>query len=350
MASSVTNHRVVAAVLAVVVIAAITVVVVTVTSSSRCEGLRFPTKPESKVTTPPIGGQARLLDRARRAFGLSHTSVSYCHDFADPFVLRVGDQYFAYATNSGRRHIPVLYGAGLFNAQHERDALPHLPKWAKPGKTWAPSVIAIHDAYVLYYTTTERESDKQCISTALAAAPTGPFTDSSAAPLLCDAIDPRPILDPHGTSLLWAAAGEIHAARLAADLRTLEGPSVTLLQADQPWEHGIVEAPTMRYIGKRYFLFYSGNDWASAAYAINYARCDGPLGPCTKASGPWIAAQGGIAGPGGQDFFDDTNKDLWMVFHGWGSTAVGYPAGARYLFVIPIQVTHGVPTVGHGNA
>src|SRR2546423_1654246 len=107
MALSVTSRRVVAAAVAVVVIAAVIVVVVTITSSSRCAGLRFPIKSAREVTTPPIGGHAQLVDRVRRAFGLSHTSVSYCHDFADPFVLRVDDQYFAYATNSGGRHIPV---------------------------------------------------------------------------------------------------------------------------------------------------------------------------------------------------------------------------------------------------
>src|SRR5438128_1969759 len=169
-------------------------VIALASSGSRCRGLEFPTKRRGEVSTPPVGGRAPLFDRVRRAFGMSHTTVSYCHDFADPSVLRVGDKYFAYATNSGDDNLPVLYGAGLFGAQHERDALPKLPKWAKRGRTWAPSVVPVRNGYVMYYTTADRRSGKQCISTARAAAPIGPFVDSSAAPLLCQVFDAAPVI------------------------------------------------------------------------------------------------------------------------------------------------------------
>jgi glycosyl hydrolase family 43 len=334
------------AVAVVVAIVAVVFSVVLFSSPSQCNGLVFPTQRKSAVTSPPVGGNARMVDRVRRAFALSHTSVSYCHDFADPFALRVGDRYFAYATNSAGRTVPVLYGAGLFDVQHEGDALPHLPKWATAGKTWAPSVVASGDHYIMYYTTTERATGKQCISTAAGAQPTGPFIDASTAPLRCDAIDPRPITAGGIPYLLWAGDGSIHGARLGPDMRTIEGTTVTLLGHDQQWEDDVVEAPVMWRVGKSYLLFYSGNHFDTAAYAINYARCTGPLGPCTKARGPWIASEDDIAGPGGQDLFTDTDGNLWMVFHGWKRGSVGYPKGARYLFVIPIRVTRGIPTTG----
>jgi hypothetical protein len=47
----------------------------------------------------------------------------------------------------------------------------------------------------------------------------------------------------------------------------------------------VIEAPDLVLALPRYFLFYSGNDWNSASYAIGVAVCQGPLGPCT-ASGP----------------------------------------------------------------
>src|SRR3954451_23507362 len=341
-----TRRRIGAAVIVVTLVVGAVIVFAIGTSSSRCAGLQFPTNRQTDITTPPVGGHVRLFDRVRRAFGRSKTSVSYCHDFADPSVLRVGDKYFAYATNSSGDHIPVLYGAGLFDTQHERDALPRLPKWAKAGKTWAPSVAAFPNDYILYYTTTDRRSGKQCLSSAVAAEPTGPFVDSSTAPLLCDAFDAQPVISSDRSSLIWAAGGMIHTAPLGPDHRTLAGPPLTLLHADQPWEDGIVEAPVMLHAAGRYFLFYSGNRWESAAYAINYARCETPLGPCTKAPGPWIAAEGNLAGPGGQDFFEDPNGQRWMVFHAWGRGAVGYPSGARYLFVAPIRFAKGKPTVG----
>jgi len=50
-----------------------------------------------------------------------------------------------------------------------------------------------------------------------------------------------------------------------------------------------------------------------------------------------------VRGPGGQDFFTDTKGQLWMVFHAWIGT-VGYPRGARYLFVVPVSITGDKPT------
>src|SRR3954469_20997535 len=115
--------------LATVIIAVIvglsTILAITVVTlgRSRCSNVSFHAV-ESGETTPPVGGQAPVLDRIRRAFRLAHSNVVYCHDFADPTVLRVGNSYYAYSTNSGDRHIPVLYGGGLFDAQHITDALP----------------------------------------------------------------------------------------------------------------------------------------------------------------------------------------------------------------------------------
>ena len=94
----------------------------------------------------------------------------------------------------------------------------------------------------------------------------------------------------------------------------------------------------------RYFLFFSANHWDSPAYDIGYATCGSPLGPCPQTRGPWIAAQGQVRGPGGEDFFTDTNGQLWMVFHAWIGT-VRYPHGARSLFVVPVTITTEKPTI-----
>jgi beta-xylosidase len=122
------------------------------------------------------------------------------------------------------------------------------------------------------------------------------------------------------------------------------GAPATLLTADQPWEDHVVEAPSMVRDGNRYYLFYSGGRWNTASYAIGYAVCAGPSGPCTKPlARPWLAASFTAQGPGGQEFFTDPSGQLWMVLHAWVDGNVGYPLGARNLFVLRVVFSGGVP-------
>ena len=68
----------------------------------------------------------------------------YPFDFPDPFVLRVDDSYYAFATDVGDVHIPVVRSEDLATWQWVGDALPELPAWARQtsGLTWAPGVLA----------------------------------------------------------------------------------------------------------------------------------------------------------------------------------------------------------------
>src|SRR5437868_7277347 len=109
------------AVLVVVVVGAVVAITATGGGSSRCRTVSFHA-PEPGTSTPPIGGQEPVLDRIRNAFRPRHGNVVYCHDFADPTVLGVGDNYYAYSTNNAQDNVPVLYGAGIFDAHHVRDA------------------------------------------------------------------------------------------------------------------------------------------------------------------------------------------------------------------------------------
>jgi hypothetical protein len=76
----------------------------------------------------------------------------------------------------------------------------------------------------------------------------------------------------------------------------------------------------------RYYLFFSGNDWDSANYAVGVAACSGPLGPCTDASpSPILSSGPAVAGPGGESVFADTSGNFWIAFHAWVPGAVGFP-------------------------
>ena len=90
-----------------------------------------------------------------------------------------------------------------------------------------------------------------------------------------------------------------------------------------------------------YVLFYSGGWWESDRYAIGYATGPGPLGPFRKETetGPWLASEPGMAGPGGAEVFTDADGDWRIAFHAWTPPQVGYEARRR-----PVAVDRVAPT------
>jgi beta-xylosidase len=123
-------------------------------------------------------------------------------------------------------------------------------------------------------------------------------------------------------------------------LTTSEHP-IELLRADQDWEGDIVEAPSMIQHDQTRYLFYSGNDGNSTQYAIGWARCDTPTGPCVKPENqPLIATNNNRAGPGGAQAIGETTTGIGLLFHAWTPSVVGYQQGGQrrlQLDTIPYQ-------------
>ncbi len=146
--------------------------------------------------------------------GGADSGLVYPFDFPDPFVLRVGNLYVAYATNSTEGNIQIIDSTDLVHWSAVGNALPNLPAWAEPGGTWAPSVLQVGGTFVLYYVAMVAGArDEECISVATATSPEGPFVDNSVAPLVCQSclngsIDPSPFVDATGTPYLeWKSNG-----------------------------------------------------------------------------------------------------------------------------------------------
>ncbi len=128
-------------------------------------------------------------------------------DYADPFVLAVGPTLYLYTTNTVDENVPVLKSLAAVAASPQGDALPNLPKWTKPGRVWAPSVLATDGGYVLYYTSQDNQSGLQCVGAAFSKDPTGPFVDDHDGPFVCQrqlggTIDASPFVDDDGTAWL----------------------------------------------------------------------------------------------------------------------------------------------------
>lgn len=290
-------------------------------------------------------------------------------DFADPFVVRDGDGYVAYATGTSGAHLQIARSKDLVRWARGTDPLPVLPSWAAPSGhlTWAPSVVKRAERWVLYYTTADAGSGFQCIGRATATRADGPFVDASTRPLVCQtsgetrfcgSIDPSPFVDGDGKLYLLFKSDENAVAcrgtaRLWSQALTDDGlatasPAVVLLTTDRPWEAPLVEGPSMFRDGATFHLFYSASWYDSASYAIGHARCDGPFGPCTKTSvdGPLVASERAVLGPGGQELFADARGEVWMAYHGWTAPAASYGSGgARSLRFARVHFGGVVPKV-----
>lgn len=298
-----------------------------------------------------VSGPCAQLD------GGTSAGLVYPFDFPDPDVILVGHVYYAYATNSVAGNIQIIASTDLTHWTAIGNALPSLPAWAKADATWAPSVARVNGAFLMYYAVDVAATGTQCISVATARGPQGPFVDASTAPLECQqslggSIDPSTFTDANGVSyLVWKSGGpgssKIWSEQLtAAGTGFASGASPTmLLVPDQAWEAGTVEAPDLVLATGHYFLFFSGNDWNSASYAVGVATCTGPLGPCADATpNPILASGAGIAGPGGESVFTDTSGASWIAFHSWIPGAVGFP-NSRDLYLRRLDLTGAVPSV-----
>ncbi len=266
-------------------------------------------------------------------------------DFADPFVLRDGETYFAFATGTHGRHVQLASSRDLVTWTVREDALPALPAWASPapGFTWAPSVLARGDRFVLYYTTRDRTLDLQCLSRAISTRPEGPYVDDSTGPFvcqtaLCGSIDPSPFVDADGIAYLYwksdendrrcGAPARLWGQRLTNDALGVTGPAVPLLVMDQPWEEPLIEGPSMIARDGSFHLFYSANWYESPRYAVGHAVCASPLGPCAKSSDrPIFGSTSTLLGPGGQEFFDDARGNTFVAYHAWSAPHASYPSG-----------------------
>ncbi len=294
------------------------------------------------VSVPDMPAAPAVFDlRAPLAGAASWSGIG---DAADPFVLSAKGGYFAYTTNTSAGHVPVWFSTDLGSWRAVGDALPDLPTWAAPSatQTWAPAVTLRGSTYVLYFTTRDSASNRQCIGAATASRPEGPFSSAASSPLVCQtslggSIDPSTFVDANGQAyLLFKNDGNccriltsIWSQPLASDGLSLVGSPRQLLWSTLPWEGSLVEGPSMIQVGGRYHLIYSANSWSSNRYAMGHAVCESAQGPCYKSSSnPWRVSDGG---PGGGEFFVDVSGTVRLAFHEW-RYRIGYPGGVRSMY------------------
>ncbi len=304
-------------------------------------------------------------------------------DFPDPHIIQHGGEYLAYATNTSRGRINVQMASSrdLANWQSVRDpnkptelldAMPELPAWAKKGYTWAPEVLKVAGRYVLYFTARHEKSDLQCVGAATSVDPLGPFKDLGSEPLVCQfelggTIDAAAYRDGDGQLYLYfkndgnhpsaKKPTQIWGQRLSADGMQLIGERISLLRNDKAWEAHVIEAPTMVRTPSGYTMLFSANDYGwqdhqqLSRYAMGFATCSGPLGPCTDApENPLLYSfsdrkLGCLSGPGHQTVFTSGARSF-IAFHGWATTSSCRKLdNKRYMYISPLGWRDGVPVI-----
>lgn len=301
-------------------------------------------------------------------------------NFPDPFVVQDGGEFIAYSTNDGP-NLPMATSKDLVNwsfvmdpsdPSKKLDGMPALGKWAKEGFTWAPEVMKVGGKWILYYTAAWREQNIQCLGAAVASSPKGPFVDMSEQPFLCQrelggTIDANPFRDKDGKLYLYfkndgnrvRKPSRLFGVALAPDGLKVEGQPVDLGITDKdPWENGVVEAPTMVLTPQGHAMFYSGGffGWDPkerlSPYSMGFAMCKGALGPCTDAKANPILYSyndpknaGCLSGPGHQHIFRVADR-TFVSFHAWATTKGCRQArDARYLYVAPFAWEDGQPII-----
>ncbi|GAB7350767.1 hypothetical protein MBLNU459_g1310t1 [Dothideomycetes sp. NU459] len=271
-------------------------------------------------------------------------------NFPDPSLIRVGNNFYAFATGGHLGGNPVhvqMANSTDFSTwalAGTRDALPHLPSWVDPNSpsVWAPDVVQIgNNAFVMYYSAaTKTNPALHCLGAATSTTVQGPYTPTSQEPWICPlsqggAIDPSGYYDTatntrwvvykidgntlgHGgscnngipplarTPIMLQQLSPVDGTKL---LGAASGPLITNGPADGP----VVEAPSLtRFPDGTYVLFFSSNCYATPLYDVSYATARQLRGPYTKFGPLLVTGVDGLVAPGGLDVAVDGDH---AVFH-----------------------------------
>ena len=308
------------------------------------------------VTAVTISGCTAAADQSAPLASVSAGAPVLNANFADPDVVEVDGTYFAYATNDNNRNVQVASSTDLLDWEVLPDALPDLPSWIIPGKTWAPEVTKLtDDSFVMYFTATNFAPTLQCIGVATASNPAGPFTVQGDAMVICPedeggAIDASTVVIDDVLYLVWKNDGNccqldtwIQAATLSPDGLSITGDPIRLLKQTEDWEGNLIEAPTIVARGPGLVMLYSANSYGDDRYAVGAATADSINGPWTKEIGPILSTDrsGGLyRGPGGQDLVSGLNGQDFLVFHGWDKDYT-----YRGLHVTEVEWDAGIPRI-----
>ena len=262
----------------------------------------------------------------------------------DPFVLydEASGKYYMYCTGGKFR----CWSSDTFKSWTELgDAYTETEKSFGTQNYWAPEVYKWNGAYYMVYSAA-RPAEGSLSSTGLrhsiglakADSPAGPFTDVYDHPLYApdsSVIDASLLFDDDGKIYLFYAkdcsenvvdgkkTSQVFGIELAQDLSGTVGEPVLLATPQAAWEKqsGSTlwnEGPCVFKKNGTYYLLFTANYYASAAYSVGYATSASPLGTYTKAAENPILRGDGVYTSGTGHCSVTRSPDgseLYLVYH-----------------------------------
>jgi hypothetical protein len=317
------------------------------------------------VATPPPAGAAVVVPVVTPS-----SSPALALDAPDPDIVFTGGTYYAFTTGSvwgnqigiaqttnsdpalGWHTVGGISGASAFP---ENGATSPPASWEANNTPTSPGVFQYDGKWIMYYDAVEQSTGRYCITVATASVVSGPYSDPSSGPLVCQlslggSIDPQPFVDPATGApyLIWksndgssTSPSTVWSEPIASDGVSLSGSPTAIFTIDPvtyPWQT-TTDDPSMAFAGGSYYLFFSGGNYLSNYYPVGYVVCSGPSGPCDQdeSSDPILNTNGGS---GGGMEFTDASGNWWIVYQTWASpSCTNYGCGGqRWMYVAPISL------------
>jgi arabinan endo-1,5-alpha-L-arabinosidase len=285
-----------------------------------------------------------------------YTNPVYAGDMPDPSVMRFHGAYYAFGTTgAGRlpdgRVFTLLRSTNLVNWELLGGAL--MPPSPNPQvQYWAPEITFNHGTYYLYYAMGGLEPERFELRVALSQRPEGPYIDNGQPLVDCQTnrftIDPFPFRDDDGQWYFFyarnftnTAPGEFPGTALVVDrlvdMTRLAGDCHVVVRARYPWtlfeahrrmdvydatfDWHTIEGPCVVKHDHRYYCFYSGSNYRTDRYGVDYVVADYPLGPYTdQGDHPRVlqSIPGEVRGPGHHSIVTGPDgRSQYIIYHTW---------------------------------
>lgn len=259
-------------------------------------------------------------------------------NIADPTIIKYNGEYYLYGTSD----IPG------FNVFHSRD----LVNWEYKGVAysgppsngifegvwnidwfWAPAIHYENGKFYLYYSAGDpsKGAESRNIGVAISDNPLGPFRDYENNPIVTDinSIDGFVFVDEDGEKYFYynQVGGGFNgiAVRHMKDPFSFDTEETRVISISEPWEEVINEGPVILKKNGKYYLMYSGGNYADKSYAVGYATADKPISNLGMADNltwkkyeknPIMKTNESAISPGHNDItFAPNNVCYYIVYH-----------------------------------
>jgi arabinan endo-1,5-alpha-L-arabinosidase len=297
----------------------------------------------------------------------TYTNPVYPHSFPDPFVLRHAGRYYAFGTTGDSRTpdgriFTLLTSSDLVTWTPAGGALMP-PAGAEGAQFWAPEVVEYQGTFYMYYSmgggAIGAEVGHQ-LHVATSKTPQGPYTQVATLPVPGSkfTIDAHPYQDTDGQWYLFYAKdftdtnnGYYPGTGLMVDkllsMTKLANTPKTVMRARHAWtlfeakrtmplynnqtfaQWHTLEGPFVRRHNGKYYCFYSGSNFLTANYGVDYCVADQIMGPyredrsAADADAPngarvLHAVAGHVRGPGHHSHvMGPDGRTEYLVYHAW---------------------------------